>query len=103
MTASWSDPTSDDEAARRAAGRHHYNTTRKLNAELRRAAEVDWLLVHGGGRGTVASLAKQFGISPSTASRDLREIRANTLEICDSCGNVTGLGLDWLIDDDESA
>ena len=75
----WSDPTSDEEAQRRAGGRRLYNGTRQVLAELRRlrlirtVRRLDLMLC---GRGTQARLARLLRVSPSTVCRDMKRILA---------------------------
>jgi hypothetical protein len=71
----WSAWTDPDEAARRAAGRRHYNAHRRLLAELRRCALLAYLrqtdpIPWGRGR----ELADRFGVSRATISRDLARV-----------------------------
>lgn len=87
MTQAWSAPTSDDEAARRAAGRHHYNATRRVKAELRRVEVMELLTLMGGGRGTNAAISRALGVSQATISRDRAIINALGATTCPTCGH----------------
>jgi hypothetical protein len=95
----WSALVSADEAARRAAGRRHYNAWRRAIALIRRT-ELAWLLhVQGGlartkkgwpdrrlgALGNQAALARQLGVSRSTICRDLQKLLAELHE-CPTCG-----------------
>lgn len=91
---SWSNPTSDDEAARRAAGRARYNSVRQLNAMVRRGMLVDdWRqMARNGGSlfdyGARARLAKEFGVHRSTITRDLAILKTDLwLVPCPTCSS----------------
>jgi hypothetical protein len=84
----------DDEAARRAAGRRHYNSVRKFRREIRRAELVAYarevgldVTRHGAG----VLLARRFGVSRATISRDLHAIFAHH-DLCESCGSRRVVG-----------
>jgi hypothetical protein len=77
---SWSEPISQDEVRRRAAGRRRYNRQRQLRARERQRAELTALVRTGRSgteRGVQATLAEAFDVSCSTISRDLRRIFAD--------------------------
>jgi hypothetical protein len=69
----WSEPTSDDEAHRRAAGRRHYNSVRRFRATCRRMQVARLLCVQGAltAHGTQVRLARQLGVSRATICRDV--------------------------------
>lgn len=69
---SWTWPVSDDEAARRAAGRRHYNSIRRLHAELRRVKVAELLRGRFLDWGVQAEIARELGVSRSTVCRDVR-------------------------------
>jgi hypothetical protein len=72
MTTSWTKLVSSDEAARRAAGRRHYNAHRHYQA-MRRRGRVLQLVEDRGGlcHGVRAAVARELGVSRSTVSRDV--------------------------------
>jgi DNA invertase Pin-like site-specific DNA recombinase len=82
VSAGWSSPVSTAEAYARAAGRRHYNAKRRDQALARQAEIVRrWdraallgapnPLAYGG----KTRLAREFGVSAATVTRDLRRIR----------------------------
>jgi hypothetical protein len=90
---SWSKPVSDSEAARRAAGRRHYNSVRQDRADFRRKEIIkEWTngevsgvfdLAEWGGH---KRLAEKLGVSQSTLTRDLAAIRHDLgWEMCPTC------------------
>jgi hypothetical protein len=89
----WSEPVSNDEAARRAGGRARHNRERQVNAYLRRLREIErWgeLLKNGGlglyEHGAKAAMARELGVHRSTVTRDFQQIfRAWELETCPTC------------------
>jgi len=67
--------TNAEEANKRAAGRRRYNLARQLEARTRRKRLSE---VCKGGRlphGAQARLAREFGVSEATISRDLAHLR----------------------------
>lgn len=69
----WPDLTTNDEAARRAAGRRNYNAFRQRQA-LQRRAKVLALISESPNpmeHGIRTRIAKQLGVSRSTISRDI--------------------------------
>lgn len=74
----WGALTDAGTAKRRAGGRRRYNAMRRRRVEARRRAIADMLAGRGLAaavtRGLGKALAGQFGVSPSTISRDLRLI-----------------------------
>jgi hypothetical protein len=71
----WSEPVSDDLAARRAGGRRRYNARRAILARFRQARVMELLcaappLAHG----TQARIARELGVHRSTVSRDIRQV-----------------------------
>lgn len=101
MTAAWSAATSDDEVARRCAGRRHYNLTRKLNAELRRVQVMEMLMLIGAGRGANAAISRALGVSEATISRDRAAINAMGATTCPTCGHFEPGGGELLCGDCE--
>jgi DNA invertase Pin-like site-specific DNA recombinase len=89
----WSQATSQDEAARRAAGRARYNRHRQFKAAIRRKKIIDiWEdRADGSGwsifsRGSQTELAKMLGVNRSTICRDLKVIMArNRMVACPTC------------------
>jgi hypothetical protein len=75
MTTSWSALTSHDEAARRAAGRRHYNAWRH-SQKVRRQVKVMQIVTSRGWpeHGARAAIARDLGVSRSTISRDIKEL-----------------------------
>lgn len=72
MTTSWTKLTTHDEAMRRAGGRNHYNSVRKLKALLR-LVEIRRLVdEYGMGHGVRQRIADELGVHRSTISRQLR-------------------------------
>jgi hypothetical protein len=89
---SWSSPTSDDAAARRAGGRARYNATRRLQATLRRRQLVErWEDLARSGRSLYdfrerARAAVALGVHPATITRDLRAIQNEwAVQCCPTC------------------
>ena len=89
---SWSSPTSDAVAARRAGGRARYNATRQLQATLRRHQLVErWENLAKLGRslydhGERARAAVALGVHPATITRDLRVIQVEwAIRCCPTC------------------
>ena len=84
----WSAPVSADEAARRAAGRRHYNARRTERKQERQDEIVEMLLDNGRTWGCQAQMARTFGVSESTISRDIKEIhrrgRGSACPVCDA-------------------
>lgn len=89
MTVNWSTPTDWDTVIRRAGGRRHYNSVRRVRAQLRRLRIARWLgdpenwplLLR---RGWQKELARRLGVSQATVSRDLRAVLA-TAPACPLC------------------
>jgi hypothetical protein len=88
---SWSAPTTNEEAARRAGGRRSYNCRRQLDAFVRRV-EVErawWQMVDTEGlmtRGIQARLAERFNVSRSTICRDVAFMQEGwALLVCPTC------------------
>jgi hypothetical protein len=83
----WSEPTSDDEAHRRAAGRRHYNSVRRFRATCRRLQVARLLCVQGGltVHGTQARLARELGVSRATICRDVARLLRESYP-CPHCG-----------------
>jgi len=96
----WSNPTSNDEVARRAGGRKHYNAWRR-NMAIYRRAKVSRLLSRYPlwERGTVKAIARELGVSPSTICRDIKEL-LRLARPCPHCGAFPIIGPDpsWLED-----
>ena len=82
----WGARVSDDEAARRAAGRAHFNSWRRDVAAIRRA-DVAQLLAEGLSK---ASIARRLGVAASTVTRDVQAIlkSANAEHTCPICGQL---------------
>jgi hypothetical protein len=72
----WSAPVSWDEACARYAGRRRINAVRQLRAWVRQRAVLRRLRELGGltRRGIQAQLAREFHVSPSVMSSDIRRI-----------------------------
>ena len=71
----WAENVSSDEANRRAGGRRHYNSIRRLRAVMRQRQIVRIVKYAGLNpytHGVQALLARRFGVSRATISRDLR-------------------------------
>ena len=83
-----------DDPIRAAGGRRHYNAIRRERAEFRRSEIVRYLAAEGISllaRGTQASLARRFGVSEATISRDVEAIYSREHEpgwprCCPLCG-----------------
>jgi hypothetical protein len=79
MSIAWSEPTTFEIVCRRNAGRRRYNAGRKFLRNLRRAEIFCRLagtgLLRNKRRGMQAILAREFGVSPATISRDLQVLR----------------------------
>jgi DNA repair exonuclease SbcCD ATPase subunit len=74
-----------------AGGRRHYNSVRQFRAELRRIKIICFLADSGVSllvRGTQRALARRFGVSEATISRDLEGILAERgpSRCCPFCG-----------------
>jgi len=82
--AAWSRPTSDDEAARRAAGRARYNAWRRFLKVQRRRLVAD-LVAAGMSRRDIAAA---LGAAPRTIRRDVAAIlaEADMTLLCPVCG-----------------
>lgn len=81
MSASrWSRTTTAEEAYRRASGRRHYNFARQGRAWWRQWEIAEWLTrkmhLPKPPRGYQAELARMFGVSRATISRDIKAITA---------------------------
>jgi hypothetical protein len=71
----WSEPTSDDEAHARAAGRRRHNALRRFRAQLRRVQVLNLAGELGGfHHGVQAEIARALGVSKATISRDLQRL-----------------------------
>jgi hypothetical protein len=71
----WSEPTSDDEAHARAAGRRRHNALRRFRAQLRRVQVLNLAGELGGFHpGVQAQIARLLGVSEATISRDVAAI-----------------------------
>jgi AraC-like DNA-binding protein len=70
----WSEPTDSLSAAKRAAGRRHYNAVRQFCAEHRRLAVSKLLIRIGWRRGCQTEIARKLGVSRSTICRDLQTL-----------------------------
>lgn len=90
MTAAWHRPAPLAIVHRRASGRRAYNSLRQDQASIRRIDIcrylVDNRLLLTNGMQT--RLARRFGVSKSTISRDIREIH-RLLEPCRRCGRYS--------------
>ena len=95
-TSSWSAPTTSDEAYRRASGRRAYNSRRKgaaLERRIQVARAFTEIVEEEGlgvlGRGVQARLARQFGVSKATMTRDTqflwRWLAHRQCPSCDTC------------------
>jgi len=90
----WSAPTHSSEVARRAGGRRAYNFRRQLIAAERRALVMELVVearLAAAGRplvGLQSILARRFGVSAATISRDLAKarLRARRSTTCPHCG-----------------
>jgi hypothetical protein len=89
---SWSSPTSDAAAARRAGGRARYNATRRLQATLRRRELIErWEDLARSGRslydhGERARAAREFGVHPATITRDMKALQNEwAIHCCPTC------------------
>lgn len=80
-----SEAQSWDEVCRRASARRHFNSVRKLRAEIRRFEIADYVRRHGLPYGAQKLPAVQFKVSRATICKDLREIRRSYAP-CPSCG-----------------
>src|SRR4051812_27357740 len=90
----WSDPTTPDEAHRRASGRRAYNARRAFVRTYRWRRVVELLATYRlSERGTVTAIARALGVHPGTISRDLKGIRDLTTT-CPRCGSV--VPREWL-------
>lgn len=83
--AAWSRPTSNDEAARRAAGRARYNAWRSMLKAQRRLLAMR-LLAAGL---TTSQIAAELGAAPRTIRRDLAALMAegSAAHRCPLCGS----------------
>ena len=85
MNNNWSGFTDFEIVKRRAGGRRHYNSVRKLRAQVRKL-EAGILLMKGMRK---ADIAKQLGVHRSTITRDVqaqfRELNENRK--CPLCGS----------------
>jgi hypothetical protein len=82
----WSDPTSTDEAHRRAAGRRLYNGVRHAQAMVRAGEVIRLLNERGMGRGVQAQIARELGVHRSTVSRDVMRALSRDGQPCRTCG-----------------
>jgi hypothetical protein len=95
----WSPATSQDQAARRAAGRRRYNARRQFRAAIRRKKIIDlWEELADGsgwsifGRGSQTQLAQILGVNRSTICRDLKVIMArNRMVACPTCDSALSI------------
>jgi IS30 family transposase len=94
MSTWWSDPVSDDEANRRAAGRRHYNQTRKLDAWHRTQQVIELLQDRGLGYGVRTQIARELGVHRSTITRDVKRILRTDGTNCPTCERWMG-HTDW--------
>src|SRR5580698_6705802 len=85
MTTWWSDPVSDDEANRRAAGRRQYNLTRKLDSWHRVQRVIELLQDRGLGYGVRTQIARELGVHRSTITRDVNRILKTDGTNCPTC------------------
>jgi hypothetical protein len=86
MTIEWSEETLDEFAYCRAGGRRAYNAQRRFAAAQRLAELARLLCVQGSNdRGIQAKMARQFGVSRSTMSRDFAALR-RLMAPCYRCG-----------------
>lgn len=75
MRNNWAAPTTLDEASRRAGGRRAYNSWRAAIRDLRRLQVVRLLHRYVLGQwGTVRAIARELGVSPATACRDIKAL-----------------------------
>ena len=82
----WSEETLDEFAHCRAGGRRAYNAQRRFAAAQRLADLARLLSVQGSNdRGIQAKMARRFGVSRSTMSRDFAALR-RLLAPCRACG-----------------
>ena len=85
----WGAPTTTDIVHRRAAGRAHYNSVRKLVADQRAVEIFKRLVAYNFTRGAQARVAREFGVSRSTVSRVLDRLPRPPNQIrCPLCGAV---------------
>jgi hypothetical protein len=77
-----------DEACRRAAGRRHYNSLRRLHALIRRSEVVRFWGESKGQAGWQARAARALGVHRSTVSRDVQALldELNRGRPCPLCG-----------------
>lgn len=85
MSKSWSSPTTEDEVARRAAGRRRYNSRRTLEKNLRRQQVLQLLHLFGKRHGVQTRIARILGVSESTVSRDVDWLLTGTIHFCPTC------------------
>jgi hypothetical protein len=72
--------SSFDQICRRAGGRRRYNLQRQLNAMQRQKEVARLFREFGHVRGFQAQLARALGVSESTISRDLENIKILVFE-----------------------
>jgi hypothetical protein len=91
----WSPATSQDQAARRAAGRRRYNARRRVKAIIRRGQIIEmWEDLGKDGwspfdRGHQSEMAKFFHVHRSTICRDMAIIkRMWSVGTCPTCDTV---------------
>ena len=79
----WTDATTAEEAAKRAAGRRRFNRWRQLLATQRLGLIVDILTRNGWtGRewGIRAKIARELGVSRSTVARDMQHVERSLVD-----------------------
>lgn len=83
--AAWRRPTSDDEAARRAAGRARYNAWRRFQRTIRRRLVMDLLAAGLSTR----EIAEAVGAAPRTVRQDVAALLdgADKVNCCPLCGS----------------
>jgi hypothetical protein len=91
---SWSNPSSYDQAARRASGRARYNARRQARATIRRAEILKmWEDLGRDGwspynRGSQTMMADLFQVDRSTICRDMKFLRRYwQVTTCPTCDN----------------
>lgn len=88
-------PTTQAEVIARARGRRRYNSERHDRGIIRRAEMMRLFVEYGGGRGTLARIARELGVHPSTITRDFKEAVWVHEQPCPTCGTVLDNN-DWL-------
>src|SRR5262245_43233163 len=85
---SWSAPTTFDEVCRRAAGRSHYHSMRRIQRHFRRMAVVELIAKYGlFDWGVQARVAPELGVSRSTICRDVAALMY-THAPCPTCDTI---------------